>query len=149
MRVTFLGCKTDRKLEEDLHFKEMILAAVLRISYRDHEQEQKTVRKLYSKQKPWTFSSPIFFSWLFFWLSKWCCGNHLISLGIDFQIYKKRKLVQRDFFWANLFLEGKQSWKLFFVFFCLFVFPSSSASIWTMNLQVFIKSNFLQYTIKC
>ena len=94
----------------------MILAAVLRISYRDHEQEQKTVRKLYSKQKPWTFSSPIFFSWLFFWLSKWCCGNHLISLGIDFQIYKKRKLVQRDFFWANLFLEGKQSWKLFFVF---------------------------------
>ena len=22
LRVTFLGCKTDRKLEEDLHFKE-------------------------------------------------------------------------------------------------------------------------------
>lgn len=100
----------------------MILVAVLRISYRDHEQEQKTLRKLYSKQKLWTFSSPIFFSWLFFWLSIWPYGNHHISLGIDFQIYKKRKLVQWDFFWANFFLKGKQSWKFFVILFFSFQF---------------------------
>ena len=100
----------------DLHFKEMILAAVLKITYRDQEQKQRTVRKLYSKEKQLAFSSPISFSWLFFWLSMWPWANHHISLGIHFLIYKKRKLVQRDF--NSL---------------------SSSANMWTTNLHIFIK----------
>lgn len=81
----------------DKRFKEMIPAAVSRTAYRGQEKAQRTVQKLCCKEKSLAFSSPIGFSWLFFWLSVWPWANHHTSLGIHFLRSQKRNLVPRDF----------------------------------------------------
>lgn len=114
---------TRKGIWSDLHCKEMILSAVLRIAYRGQEQKQDSIRKLEPREKQLAFSFPLHFTWLF---SGYQCHIVQITTSLGAHIsYKKRKLVQRDFH-----------------------FPSNSGNMWTINLHMYRKSNFPQYSIK-